>query len=397
MPSCPMSNDNLDKDKEGALKWTPEKFGFNPEDTPLELAHFFSMREKLAYLLGQSIYDQEEVDQSKGISELLGVVREKLSFVREKLSESEASMEFSRLVFIRKRLLFCLERGVKMDFSEFRMLKKLAGIDEEPTPHLEAYRIIREANVSSLKRYEDIHSDKNKRKAFSEHDPGKVNDFAHWFLEHSGVDDGDSLLSIGCGFANDELFLAKAKDLSVTAVDSSSTAIDSAKANIRNESSKDRAFRDIISPDIRFYKGDYIQMLEGMLNYETMRPHYIYSHSSLHYAPSEIFEYEWLPAMAEVLKNGVQKDDYGKLCLAIKTAQSDSATNSDQDVLTRSPYLHAIHFKDRLFRFYPENKDVLLKALDRYFSVDKVEEREIVGYDKEGDTEHFVYVIASPE
>ncbi len=262
--------------------------------------------------------------------------------------------------------------------------------------HQEAKEIIDKAMVDAVLQWDSIHFDGNKRKAFSDHSPRKVNDFVGWLFERLNFDESDLILSIGSGFCNDEIYMAENSEATVLATDASASVINSARAYASNRH-WDLAINNIDRPKIHFKYENYTRLLQQFMTSELRAPSVVYSHSSIHYTPYKIFEDEMLPSIATILKKNVPKEEYGKFCLAIKTAQSDSARGRYQHVLSESPYRQAIHQKDRLFRFYPEDKGVVLRAMEPYFNVDFIDEKEVEDYDKVGDTECFIYIVAIPK
>lgn len=262
----------------------------------------------------------------------------------------------------------------KIDLNEIKSLLAQETLES----HEKAYQLLKEYGLTAFQRWEKIHADHSSSHHFSQYSKELVNDFAHMVLVHLAKD--SKLLELGCGFGNDAIFMASQTEAEVMAIDVSQTALNEGRKQSKNEGLK-----------IDFIQEDYMETLKKM---KGANLDMVYCHSAAHYWPGRIFEDNLLRLIAQALAPS------GVFCLVMKTADSASAHAESQIPLNQeanpASYLYAVDKKDRLFSIYPKTKEALFKALHKYFEIVYEEEVEVEGYNRVGEVEVFVCVIAKP-
>ncbi len=269
------------------------------------------------------------------------------------------------------------------------VLRKMAYLLEKNTleSHEQAMELLKGSGLLAVQRWEDIHSDPNSRHNFSTVSSKRVNSFARRVLDKMHLDENSIILELGSGFGNDAMFFANNSKATVIGVDSSQAAITQAQKNPAMQQLRGR---------VNLACSDFLGVLEQSRGSNLSM---VYSHSTLHYSPPLILREKTFPLIADVLRpNEIPGSTPGTLCFAMKIGTSASAKAPNQNqLLPGSAYNPSVDMKDKVFRIYPETKSDVLNLVEPSFDVQYARLVPVKGYDKNGDTEMFCYVIATPK
>ena len=336
-------------------------------------------------------------------------------------------------------------------------LQKVGRLLQENTleAHEEAFKLLRDCQVTATQRYEDIHTNLNpeEKHRFSEVSPGLVNPFARTVLETLDLNDRSLIYVLGSGYGNDDLYFARNSRAHVAGVDNSKTAITSARGyqdvmdkecdlewiedSLRgiagkHEQSYDKTHKILLdmaaentciakrvrarrsigpmeyrkkvaeavgfmnsSKDrIQFDHDDYVHVLDSSRG---MGIDLIYSHSTLHYFPPLVLKERIFPMIAKALKKG-DGTVVGKFCLAMKLTSSASALSVNQIKLAPGhPYDPSYDKVDELFRIYLASEEEMLALAEPTFDVASINVVPHHNYDKTGNTEILCQAILIPK
>ncbi len=264
------------------------------------------------------------------------------------------------------------------DPSKILNLEKVKHLLELGTleSHQQVFKLLQTYGVVAFQRWEEIHSSQ-KSHLFSTSSSRLANDFAHMVLVH--LNDQSRVLELGCGYGNDALFIGAQTGSRILAVDGSQTAINEAKKRAKMENFQ-----------VDFRCEDYV---DSLAEFKGKGLDMIYCYSAAHFWPARLFQDILLPVIAQALSPS------GVFCLAMETAHSASAKRKDNISINSTasedePYLYLIDKESNLFKMYPKTKEVLISALAQYFEVIYEEIVEVEDYEKVGEAEVFVCVIA---
>lgn len=271
---------------------------------------------------------------------------------------------------------------------EQEVLRRMSYLLSQNTleAHKEALKVLRDSGLLAVQRWEEIHSNPDAKHNFSRVSKKRVNTFAKRALQHLDLNSDSVLLELGSGFGNDALYFARRTKASVIGVDSSQAAVTEALKNIRSRGMDER---------VNLTCHDFFKVLEASkgLNLDV-----VYSHSTLHYSPPLILQQKTFPLIADVLRANNAGGKSGKLCLAMKTVASASARSANQYRLSNDdPYNPSVDLRDKVFRIYPDSKEDVIALLEPSFDINHARIVPVRGYDRNGETEIFCYVVATPK
>lgn len=271
---------------------------------------------------------------------------------------------------------------------EEELLSQMAELLREGTleSHGKAMELMKGSGLLAVQRWEPIHSDPDSKHNFSRVSKRRVNSFARFIHNRVELGENSVILELGSGFGNDATHFARNSEAQIIGVDSSQTAITEAQTTLGRQGLRDR---------VHLTCHDFLEVLEQSRG---MNLDMVYSHSTLHYSSPLILRERTFPLIADVLRANHISGRSGKLCFAMKTGASASAKSPNQRRLVPGdPYNPSVDMQDKVFRIYPESKADILALLAPSFDVEYARVVPVRGYDKNGDTEMFCYVIATPK
>lgn len=259
--------------------------------------------------------------------------------------------------------------------------------------HEEAFRYLEEKGLTGAQRWPKLHDlsngnvDKNHlRHNFSDTSSKLVNEFAQVVAKLVPLDKDSLILELGSGYGNDAVYFGEQTGASVLALDKAPSAVTGSREYIDHLG---------LGGTIKVDHGDFLETVKEMESGAILDM--VYAHSTLHYTPKLVLQEQILPRLARMLRRE-DGSEPGKLCLAMKTSGSASAKCPDQIPLAANDndFNPKVHSKEGIFRNYPTPK-ALRNVIEKHFNIEYFEIREVNDYDKDGDVEEFVYVIASPK
>lgn len=249
--------------------------------------------------------------------------------------------------------------------------------------HAKALDLMDKARMTARKVYNQIHRSGEPR--FSESSETRVNrHFVDWIMENVEFTEEDAIGELGSGYGNDALWLGRhTKAREIIGADESEEAVWAAQQQAKEYGLTER---------VKFIRGNFLQELSEMRDRGCQT---LISHSTLHYQPGLVLKKVTFPLLAHVLRQaGGEKG--GRLCLAMKTVDSDSAKAEKHIRLAHDPYFPSIEKKRGVFRVYP-TEQAIRDMLEPSFDIQHLKVMEVPDYDVEGETEVFVCIIATPK
>lgn len=282
-----------------------------------------------------------------------------------------------------------LEAGIDPEkLEKISVLLKTGTLEAQ----MDAIPLLKECGLLAVQRWkaasvEDMHDDPALRHQFSQASRRRVNRFAKVVKQRvlKGLNEDSVVLDLGTGFANDLKYFTLRSRAHGMGVDLNYRAIMAAEKSIR---------RGGLRGKVDLATQDFFPILEAA---QGRGFGLVYSHSTLHYMPHLILRDRTFPLIAGALRSS-DRPKTGKLCLAMKIADSASAKSRHQlNLAPDDPYHPSVHLQEKMFRIYPASAEHVLALLEPSFDIEYCRLSNVMGYDKEGELEIFCNIIASPK